>query len=101
MSSGPVAWILYAYLSIWVSSFISFLISPFVAWRKGYLPYYWLIACGPIGLAVILCLPGLKSATTPEAYERLESRANLMGGTLSIIAVFLGFILLFLPFARF
>jgi hypothetical protein len=91
MLMGPSVWILYAFVAISVASFISFLISPFIAWRKGFAPYYWMIACGPIGLAVICCLPSLKSTTTPEAYERLQGRVNLIGATLSIIAVFLGF----------
>lgn len=70
-------------------SFISFLVSPFVAWRKGYAPYYWLFACGPVGLVVVCCLRSLRSAETPEQYERMEVRANLIGSILTGIALFL------------
>jgi accessory gene regulator protein AgrB len=66
-----------------VLSFISFLVSPFVARRKGYAPYFWLFACGPIGLAVIACLPSTKTAATPEEMEQMESRANTTGAILS------------------
>ena len=94
MSAGPAVWLLYAFISASISSFLCFLISPLIAWKKGFAPYYWLFACGPIGLIALCCLPSLKSTTTPEDYERLESRANLIGGTLSIITIFLGFALM-------
>ena len=93
MNVGPPAWILGALVVLTVLSFISFLVAPFVAWKKGYSPYYWLIACGPIGLVVIICWPSLKSATNPEQYERLESRTNLIGAVLSGIAICLGLII--------
>jgi hypothetical protein len=77
------------YLTFSLVTFVSFLISPFVAWRKGYAPYYWLFACGPVGLGVISFLRPLKAATTPEQYEQMEARANLIGSILSGIAIFL------------
>ena len=49
---------------------ISFLLSPLIAIRRGYAPYYWMFACGPIGLVVITLLPPLKAARDPEEYER-------------------------------
>ena len=101
MLAGPPIWILYTLAAVIVSAFISFLISPFVAWRKGYAPYYWMFACGPIGLLVILCLPGLKSTAHPEAYERLENRVNVTGGILTGIQVFLGFIAIMATFVAF
>ena len=70
-----------------VALFVSFLVSPFVAWRKGYAPYFWLFACGPIGLVVIACLPSLKTAVTPEEMEQMESRANTTGAILSGLAL--------------
>ena len=69
-------------------SFVSFLVSPFIARGKGYLPYYWLFACGPIGLIVIACLPSATSAETPEQLELLQSRANTTGAILSGVAFF-------------
>jgi hypothetical protein len=86
-------------------SFVSFLVSPFIAWRKGYSPWYWLFACGPVGLIVIACLPSVKSAKTPEEYERLEARANFIGAVLSGIVIFLttvpALLLVFLIFAAY
>ena len=76
-------------LGILLLGFLSFLVSPFVAWRKGYAPYYWLFACGPVGLVVVCCLRSLRSAETPEQYERMEARANLIGSVLTGIALFL------------
>ncbi len=76
------------FATIGFASFLSFLISPFVAWKKGYAPYYWLLACGPVGLVVVCCLRSLKLATTPEEYERMEARANLIGSVLTGIALF-------------
>ena len=80
---------LLVFATIGFASFISFLISPFVAWRKGYAPYYWLFACGPVGLVVVCCLRSLKNAETPEQYEQMEARANLIGSILTGIALFL------------
>ena len=77
------------FASIGFASFLSFLISPLVAWRKGYAPYYWQFACGPVGLVVVCCLRSLRSAETPEQYERMETRANWIGGVLTGVAVFL------------
>lgn len=77
------------FLAVSLATFISFLIAPLVAWRKGYAPYYWLFACGPVGLIIICCLRPLRSAETPEQYERMESRANWIGGVLTGIALFL------------
>ena len=82
---GPIE---YLFMSVPLSAFISFLIAPFVAWRKGYAPYYWLFACGPVGLIVVCCLKSLKTAETPEQYEQMEARANVIGGILSGIALF-------------
>lgn len=73
----------------------SSLLAPFVALTKRYKPWFWLLACGPIGLLTILCLPSLKVAKDPEEYEWFESRANWIGSILSSIALFIGFIPLF------
>lgn len=70
-------------LWILVVCFVSFLVTPFLAWRKGYAPYYWLFACGPVGLVVVCCLRSLKQAETPEQYEQMEARANLIGSILT------------------
>ncbi|MBC8116323.1 MAG: hypothetical protein H7062_18190 [Candidatus Saccharimonas sp.] len=91
MPQLEIIFIIWGVIGLSIISFISFLVSPFVAWRKGYAPYYWLFACGPVGLIVICCLRSLKRAETPEEYERMETRANLTGGILTGIALFLSF----------
>ena len=68
--------------------FVSFITAPLIAWQKGFVPYYWMFACGPVGLFVICCLRSLKAAKTPEEYERMEARANLFGSVLTGIALF-------------
>ncbi|MEK6257930.1 MAG: hypothetical protein AABP62_04855 [Planctomycetota bacterium] len=72
-----------------LATFVSILVAPFVAKRKGYAPYYWLFACGPIGLVIVCWLPSLRTAETPEQYEQMEARANLIGSILTGIALFL------------
>jgi len=67
----------------------SFILSPLIAMKKGYKPWFWVLACGPIGLVTIVYLPTLKTAKDPDEYERLENRANWMGGILSWIAIFI------------
>lgn len=74
-------------LSIGLSIF-SFVASPLTASRKGYAPYYWVFACGPIGLIVISRLRPLRSAESPEEYEQMETRANLIGSILTGITFF-------------
>jgi len=80
---------LVALSALLLATFVSFLTAPFIAWRKGYAPYYWLFACGPVGLVVVCCLRSLRSAETPEQYEQMEIRANLIGSILTGIALFL------------
>ena len=89
MSNGYISVIGIIFLALSFASFVSFLVAPFVAWRKGYAPYYWLFACGPVGLVVVCCLRSLHSAGTPEQYEQMEARANLIGSILTGIALFL------------
>ena len=89
MSSGPNIAVLVLLFTAMVLSFVSFLVSPLIAWRKGYAPYFWLFACGPIGLIVVSCLPSTTSAETPEQLELMQSRANTAGAILSGIAFFL------------
>lgn len=81
------------YLVVMGLSFVSFLVSPFIAWSKGYAPYLWLFACGPLGLVVILCLPSSKRATTPEQMELMQSRANTTGAILTGVGFFVGLML--------
>ena len=81
----PTMWLLIL-SSIW---FISFIASPFIALRKGYAPYFWLFACGPIGLIVIACFPSTQKALTPEYLEVMQARANMTGAILTGIALFL------------
>jgi hypothetical protein len=71
---------------------ISSLASPLIAMKKGYAPYYWLLACGPIGLMVIMSQAALKSAKNPEEYEQLENQANFTGAILSGIAIFIAMV---------
>ena len=89
MSSGPNFVVVVLFVTVMVLSFVSFLVSPFIAWRKGYAPYFWLFACGPIGLIVVSCLRSTKDAETPEQLEQMQSRANTTGAILSGIVFFL------------
>ena len=88
-SDQRIVLVLGGVLLVCLSFGISFLIAPLVAWRKGYAPYYWMFACGPVGFVVVCCLRPLKNAETPEQYEQMEARANLIGSILSGIALFL------------
>lgn len=91
MSATPMVSIFTAVLLLFLiaTSFLSFLISPFIAWRKGYAPYLWLFAGGPVGLIVVCCLRSVKSARTPEEMEFMEGRGNMIGGILTGISLFL------------
>lgn len=86
--SIPLVGILVASLS-----FVSFLVSPFVAWSKGYAPYLWLFACGPVGLVVIACLPSARKAPTPEMMELMQARANTTGAILTGVGFVVGLML--------
>jgi hypothetical protein len=70
--------------SIW---FVSFIVSPLIARRKGYAPYFWLFACGPVGLVVIALFPSAKKALTPEDLEAMQARANMTGAILTGFAL--------------
>jgi MFS family permease len=59
------------------------LVSAVVAHRKGYRPWFWILACGLVGLLVTVLIPGLSQESTPEQRERWESRADWTGGLLS------------------
>lgn len=87
-------WIFWVFLTVTSLSFISFFVSPLIAWKKGYAPYFWLFACGPIGLIVIAILPSTKQATTPEDLEQMQARANTTGAILTGIAIFLSLMLI-------
>lgn len=80
-------WIGLIFLAVSGASFISFVASPLIAWRKGYAPYLWLFACGPIGLIVIACLPAANTAQTPEQMELMQARANTTGAILTGLAL--------------
>jgi hypothetical protein len=54
-----------------------------IAWKKGYRPWFWFLAMGPIGLLWILLTPNIAQATTPEERERWETRTDWSGGILS------------------
>jgi hypothetical protein len=58
-------------------------LAAFIAWNKGYRPWFWLLAMGPIGLVWILATPAVVKATTPEQRERWETRTDWTGGILS------------------
>ena len=59
------------------------LTAAYIAWKKGYPPWFWLVSMGPVGTLWILITPNLNRATTPEERERWETRANWTGGVLS------------------
>jgi len=54
-----------------------------IAWNKGYRPWFWFLAMGPIGLLWVLLTPAVSQATTPEERERWETRTDWTGGILS------------------
>lgn len=76
-------WVMVVLLAGSVLVFIPGLIAGWVAWSKGYRPWFWLLSMGPIGALVITLIPGLAHAKTPEERERMESRADWTGGILS------------------
>lgn len=90
-SLSPIA---IAFLTVSSVSFVAMIVSPIIAWRKGYAPYFWLFACGPIGLVVIAILPSTKQATTPEDLDQMQARANTTGAILSGIAFFISLMLI-------
>jgi hypothetical protein len=82
--------ILFACLGVF---FGSGFLAAFVAHGKGYRPWFWLLALGPVGLLLLLIKPPLRSAATPEERERWERRADWTGGILSVGTFFLLFAL--------
>ncbi|MBS0205142.1 MAG: hypothetical protein JSS49_19740 [Planctomycetes bacterium] len=84
---------LFGILAVTGLSFVSFLVSPFVAWSKGYAPYLWLFACGPVGLVVIACLPSARKASTPELMELMQTRGNTTGAILTGVGLVVGLML--------
>lgn len=67
------------------------LITALVANAKGYRPWFWILAMGPIGLIVMVVRKSLDRATTPEERERWQAQADWTGGILSgltFVAVF-------------
>lgn len=66
-------------------------VAAFVARGKGYRPWFWLLALGPVGLLLLLIKPPLRNAATPEERERWEQRADWTGGILSVGTFFLLF----------
>jgi hypothetical protein len=78
-----------AFMAITGLAFVSFLISPVIALKKGYAPYYWMFACGPVGLMIVSCLRSTSKAKTPEELERMQSRANTIGAVLTGFAFLL------------
>jgi hypothetical protein len=59
------------------------LLAAVIAWNKGYRPWFWFLAMGPIGLLWILMTPAVAQATTPEERERWETRTDWTGGILT------------------
>lgn len=59
------------------------LISAIIANFKGYRPWFWILAMGPVGLIIMLVKQSLNRATTPEERERWETQADWTGGVLS------------------
>jgi hypothetical protein len=59
------------------------LLSAVIAHYKGYRPWYWVLSSGLLGMVIILIVPSLGRAATPEQREKWESRADWTGGILS------------------
>jgi hypothetical protein len=66
------------------------LVTEVLAARKGYRPWFWIAALGPVGLIVMMLKPNLTSAATPEEREAMEQLADWTGGILSGVMFFLG-----------
>jgi hypothetical protein len=64
------------------------LLAAWMAWRKGYRPWFWLLSLGPIGALSMLLRPNLNRAETPEEREKWEQRADWTGGILSGVSLF-------------
>src|ERR1700742_5028468 len=59
------------------------LISAVIAHQKGYRPWYWILSSGLLGTLIILIMPRLGRASTPEQRDKWEARADWTGGILS------------------
>jgi hypothetical protein len=81
MSMFGMIFVVFAAASILV--FGPGVISAFVAWSKGYRPWFWLLSFGPVGTLLISLKPSLGKAATPEEREAWETRADWTGGILS------------------
>lgn len=86
----------FVYVAVMVACLVSFVVSPWVASRKGYAPYFWMFAAGPLGLAIISLLPSIKAAKTPEMLELMQARTNTTGAILSGVTLLLA-VMLFVP----
>lgn len=81
------------------------LLSAVVAHYKGYRPWFWILSSGLLGMLIILIVPSLGRAVTPEQREKWESRADWTGGILSgltflsVFAVVTSAVLLFFSMA--
>lgn len=107
----PFRWVLLMieFLVLFSASALLFgsgLIAAVIAWKKEYRPWFWVLSCGPLGLLLILLKPNLREATTPEAREAWEERADWTGGVLSGFTFFflvlvpaLGFLTYFAAFS--
>ena len=63
-----------------------------LAGRKGYKPGCWFFAAGILGFLVLLCLPSVwdgKSDIDQAKQAARERRGNVIGTTISVLAIFL------------
>lgn len=66
----------------------------FIADKKGFNPWLWLLPSGPLGLIILLCMPSANAVgIDEETSEQRKRSGNSTGGVLSVIvAVLLAFL---------
>ncbi len=73
---------------IWLAGLSLALITAGLAEYKGYNPWIWLLAGGPIGLLVLFALPKLEDANlTPESRLSKRRLGDAVGGLLIVASV--------------
>ncbi|MGB5158941.1 hypothetical protein [Desulfobacterium sp. N47] len=75
-------------------SIIIVIIMAYIASRKGYNPWLWILAGGIPGFIILLCMPSAAASDINEAIRRRRRIAgNTVGGLIGggVIAVIIGF----------
>jgi hypothetical protein len=79
------SWYYYVGMSVLVV-LLCFVAPPLLAVRKGYAWYFWILACGVLGLVVLAFLPYANAPTVEAKVKRARRRTgNTVGGALSVL----------------